>query len=110
MSKPRNFPIDIAQGTSKRVTFVAKDQPDLSTALIELVVKKHSVDTACVIVKQYDPNLSNDLASGKFIFSFDPADTQPLDPRTYVYQIKITMDEGTFVPIQGDFVVWNSIS
>ncbi|MAF25037.1 hypothetical protein CL634_05615, partial [bacterium] len=64
MSAPRSIPIDIAQGTSKTVTIIAQDQPDLTSAEILLIVKKHAVDEDIVISKFYDATESTDLATG----------------------------------------------
>lgn len=110
MARPRNIPIDLAEGTSKIIRFFMDDAPDLSSAEIVMTVKRHAVDEDAVIVKTPDLDLSTKLDSGEFVISVLPADTIDLEPRTYVYEVKITIEDDIYIPLIGDFNVFNSIS
>lgn len=110
MPKPRNIPIDTVRGASKTVQFVFDDKPNLTGAQIVMTVKRHATDFDAVLVKQPDITLSTNLANGECWFSIIPAETCDLDPRTYVYELRITMLDGTvYVPLVGDFYIFSSV-
>jgi len=110
MAVSRNIPIDIAKGTSKRVTVVSQDEPNLIGAEIILTIKMHAVDLETVLIKAVDTNASPDLATGTFAFTFEPADTSSLIPRTYVYEVKVIIGENVYIPLIGDFNIFSTIT
>lgn len=110
MARPKNYPVDISKGASKKVTFAFSDKPDLRAAIITFTVKIHDVDMDAILVKGIDTDLSNNLINGEFIVSFTSDETKLFDVRTHVYEVKIQTDTDTFIPLIGDFRVFGSLS
>jgi hypothetical protein len=110
MAKPRNIPIEISAGTTKDVTFIFDDAPDLSAAQIVLTVKKHASDDVAVFAKLPNLTKSTALSTGTVVFTFIPSETLTLDARTYMYELKITIADECYVPLLGDFAIFSSIS
>ena len=110
MAKSRTIPIDIAKGTSKDITVLCKDEPDLTDAVATITVKQHIVDEVCVLVRNFDITKSTSLETGELIFTFTPEDTLNLTARTYTYELKVVSQGVTVIPLIGDFNIFDTVS
>ena len=108
MARIRNIPIPMAVGVSKSVTITFDDEPDLTTAYIRFRVKQHFTDSECILLKFPDLDKSTDLAGGSVVFTFVTDDTINLEPRTYVYEVNVQVDDETYVPLLGDFPLYGT--
>lgn len=108
MTRARNLPIDVAQGTSKDVTVVFEDKPDLTAAQCLMLVKRHATDSTYVFCKPIDLAKSTKLAQGEVVWSFAPSESTNLDPRTYTYEVKVIIGDAVYVPLIGDFNVFSA--
>ncbi|MEM4326467.1 MAG: hypothetical protein QXU40_04130 [Candidatus Pacearchaeota archaeon] len=109
MPRPRNIPIDVGQGTSKTITVIFNDKPNLTAAQCLLLIKRHAVDQNYVLCKMFDLEASTKLNEGQVVWNLLPSDTENLDPRTYTYEIKIIINDDVYVPLIGDFNLFDSL-
>jgi hypothetical protein len=112
MAAPRRITIDASKGASKNITFQFEDEPDLSAAVITMVVKLHSSDAEACFTKTPNINQSPNLETGEFVITLDPADTENLVSRSYVYELTIEFPETEqiYKPLFGDFKLYNSLT
>lgn len=109
MARPRNLPIDIAVGVSKEVEIIFSDKPDLRAAEVNMYIKRHAGDSNFILCKPMDLEKS-DLENGKAYFTFVPDDTKNLPSRTYIYEVKVIYGEGIYVPLIGDWNLFDTIA
>lgn len=109
MARARNIPIDLHAGTSKDVKIVFDDAPDLTAAQITFKVKETITDTEVVLTKTPNLTKSTALVDGEFTLSFTPTETADLTPRTYVYEIQVQIGDDIYIPLLGDFNLFNNL-
>jgi len=93
MASQREINFKLTRGARKLIVFQLEDEEDISSARTIKFTLKYSfaeADSRIVLQKDHDPIRSN-LAKGKIVFEFSPADTRAFDPDTFWYDVWVDL-------------------
>ena len=90
---PQNF--ELVSGNDKDLNFVHKDQDgaivDLTGATISWALAEHEKSKARIIFYTSPTNITiTDAVAGEYTVSILAADSEPLTPRDYYHEVRIT--------------------